>query len=80
MKWIDTAIQGFYDLLNGRQPQHLEPVPPTLDSKGQKTLTYKRPVEPRRPVKERLGKGVDVTRIRNTETDPELEYLRAQID
>ena len=53
---------------------------PALDGNGKRTLTYRRPVEPRRPVKERLDKRVDVARIRNPETDPELEYLRAQVD
>ena len=53
---------------------------PTLDGEGRRTLTYRRSIEPRKPIKERLGRRVDVSGILNPETGPELEYLRAQAD
>ena len=66
------------------QKQHppLAPVPPPPlgKSRGKRTLTYRRPAEPRSPTQEKLGQRVDVTLIRSKETDPELEYYRAQVD
>ena len=82
-----AAIQDMHEVDKHSYPRFLrlikwKPVPAfgewtsTLHGDGRRTLTYRRSIEPRRPVKERLGRQVDVSRIHT----PEMERLRAQVE